>query len=76
MNVVDDVEEHENVDENEAEGDQAGPAASPYVQESETVSLDPKIRADFECLSRIGCVVDREKKQSSVELLPFFGKGR
>ena len=76
MNVVDDIEEHENVDENEAEGDQAGPAASPYVPESETASLDPKIRADLECLSRIGCVVDREKKRSSVELLPFSGKGR
>ena len=74
VNVVDDVEEHENVDETEASGDQAGPAASSSVQESETASLEPKIKADLECLSRIGCVVDIEKKQSSVKLLPFLVK--
>ena len=36
------------------------------VQESEAASLDPKIKADLECLSRIGSVVDTENKQSSV----------
>ena len=68
MNVVDDVEEHENVDETEAAGDQADATASSSLQESETASLDPKIKANLEFLSRIGCVVDIKKKQSSVEL--------
>ena len=62
MNVVDDVEEHENVDEAEAAGDQADAAASSSVQKSETASLDPKIKADLECLSSVGCVVDTVKK--------------
>ena len=68
MNVVDDVEEHENVDETEAAGDQADATVSSSLQESETASLDPKIKANLEFLSRIGCVVDIKKKQSSVEL--------
>ena len=72
MNVVDDVEGHENVDETEAPSDQADVATSSSVQESEIASLDPKIKADLEYLSRIGC--DTDKKQSSVELLPFLLK--
>ena len=45
-NVVDDVEEHENVDETEVAGDPVDVAASSYVQESETASLDSKIKSD------------------------------
>ena len=48
MNVVDDVEEHQDVDETEVAGYQADAAASSSVQESETASLDPKIKADLE----------------------------
>ena len=33
-----------------------------------------KIKADLECLSRIGHVVNTQKKQGSVELLPFLVK--
>ena len=68
MNVVDDVEERQNVDETEAAGDQADATTSSSLQESETASLDPKIKANLEFLSRSGCVVDIKKKQSSVEL--------
>ena len=68
MNVVDDVEERQNVDETEAAGDQADATTSSSLQESETASLDPKIKANLEFLSRSGCVVDLKKKQSSVEL--------
>ena len=42
MNVVDDVEEHENVDETAAAGDRADAAASSSVQESETALLIPE----------------------------------
>ena len=61
MNMVDDIEEHENLDETEAARDQADVVASSSVQESETAYLDLKIKADLESLSRIGCVVDTGK---------------
>ena len=67
MNVVDDVEEHENVDETDA-------AAPSFVQKSKKASLEPKIKAYLECLNRLGCVADTEKKQKPVELLPFVVK--
>ena len=71
MNVVDDAVER---DEAEAPGDLADAAVSLPVQESETTCLDPKIKADLECLSRIGSVADTDKKQSSVQLLLFLVK--
>ena len=74
MNMVDDVEEHENLDETEVARDQADVFASSSVQESETTYLDLKIKADLESLSRIGCVVDTGKKQSPDELLPYLLK--
>ena len=61
MNVVDDVKEHDNVDETEAVGDQVDASASSSVQESETASLDIKSKADLKCLSRTGCAVDTEE---------------
>ena len=74
MNMVDDIEEHENLDETEAARDQADVVASSSVQESETAYLDLKIKADLESLSRIGCVVDTGKNQSPVKLLPYLVK--
>ena len=67
MNVVDDVEEHETVDETDA-------AASSFVQKSKKASLEPKIKAHLECLNRLGCVADTGKKEKPVELLPFLVK--
>ena len=61
MNVVDDVKEHDNVDETEAVGDQVDASASSSVQESETASLDIKSKANLNCLSRTGCAVDTEE---------------
>ena len=49
MNVVDDPVERGNVDETKAQGDLADAASSLSVQESETASLDPKIKANLEC---------------------------
>ena len=61
MNVVDDVKEHDNVDETEAVGDQVDASASSSVQESETASLDLKSKADLKCQSRTECAVDTEE---------------
>ena len=49
MNVVDDPVERGNVDKTKAQGDLADAVSSLSVQESETASLDSKIKADLEC---------------------------
>ena len=42
------------------------------MPESETISVDPELKADQDCLSRIESAINTEKKSSSDKLLPFF----
>ena len=40
--------------------------------ESQSTLVDPKLKADLECLSIIKFVIAAEKKESSANLLPFL----
>ena len=40
--------------------------------EGESISVDPELKADLDCLSRVESTINTEKKSSSVNLLPFL----
>ena len=42
------------------------------MPESESISIDPELKVDLDCLFRIESAVNTEKKSSSANLLPFL----
>ena len=42
------------------------------MPESESISVDPEIKADLDCFNRIDSAINTEKKRSSGNLLPFL----
>ena len=42
------------------------------MPESESISVDPELKADLDSLSRIESAINTEKKSSSANLLPFL----
>ena len=42
------------------------------MPESESISVNPELKADLDCLSRIESAINTEKKSSSANLLPFL----
>ena len=48
------------------------PPEGKLMPESESISTDPELKADLDCLSRIESAINTEKKNSSANLLPFL----
>ena len=55
-----------------SENDVPTPPEGKLMPESESISTDPELKADLDCLSRIESAINTEKKNSSANLLPFL----
>ena len=42
------------------------------MPENESISIDPELKADLDCLSQIESAINTEMKSSSANLLPFL----
>ena len=42
------------------------------LPENESISIDPELKADLDCLSQIESAINTEMKSSSANLLPFL----
>ena len=71
-----DENEHETVADSDdeeditvSENDVSTPEDESEVPESESTSVDPELKADLDCLSRIESAINTDKKSSSTKLL-------